>query len=171
MGNLSNLVAKVEAKEEKRLAAEEADEELVDSDDGMHKVNKKKKKKKKKMEVTVEEIQEKITKLMDETMVNRATMKKDFSLLEGNFIATKEMDPVIERFEAMMELDEDEYDEEVMRAAFEVMLGGLDKSCKLFSQLSNVKMQLVETMRIVDRITTLKSPQQLLDDCEWVNGL
>ncbi len=31
-------------------------------------------------------------------MVNRATMKKDFSLLEGNFIAVKEMVPIIERF-------------------------------------------------------------------------
>merc|ERR1712139_758103 len=122
--NLQELVKKVEIQEEKRLAAEEAGEDFVDSDDGMHKVQKKKKKNKK-QKVSIDDLQETVTKLIDETMVNRATMKKDFSMLEGNFIAMKEMEPVIERMEAAMEMDE-EPEEEIMRAAFEVMLGGLD---------------------------------------------
>merc|ERR1711903_318480 len=114
-------------------------------------MGKKNKKKKKRENITVEDIQIKITKLIDDTMVNRATMKKDFTLLEGNFIAVQEMDPVIERFESMMEMEEE--DHEIMRAAFEVMLGGLDKACKLLNQLQNARMQIIETMRVVDRIT------------------
>lgn len=149
--NLQALVAKVAEKEEKRLAAEDAGEDVEDSEeDGMHKVVKKRKKHKK-SKITVEDVQEKVTQLLDQTMVNRATMKKDFTLLEGNFIALKEMDPVIERLEGSIEMD-DEPEEEIMRAAFEVMLGGLDKACKLLDQLLNTKLQLVETNRIVDRI-------------------
>merc|ERR1711862_431726 len=101
MGNLQELVKKVEEVELKKQAAEDAGEDYIDSDDGMHKVTKKRKKNKK-VKITVEDIQLKVTKLIDETMVNRATMKKDFSMLEGNFIATKEMDPVIERMEQSM---------------------------------------------------------------------
>merc|ERR1712039_1143952 len=41
--DLQALVKKVEEKEERRLAAEEAGEELVESDDGMHEVKKKRK--------------------------------------------------------------------------------------------------------------------------------
>merc|ERR1712216_502811 len=94
----------------------------------------------------------------------------DFGLLEGNFIAMKEMDPVIERLESSLEID-DEPDEEVMRAAFEVMLSGLDKCCKLLSQLQNTRMQVVETMKIVDRITTMRDPKELLEDAKWVAAL
>merc|ERR1712194_230175 len=128
--NLQELVKKVEATELRRLEAEENDEELVESEEGMHKISKKRKKAKKKDKVTVEDLQIKVTMLLDQTMVNRATMKKDFSLLEGNFIAMKEMDPVLERLETALEMEE-EPDDEVMRAAFEVTLAGLDKACKL----------------------------------------
>merc|ERR1711896_14616 len=107
----------------------------------------KKKKKNKKQKVSIDDLQETVTKLIDQTMVNRATMKKDFSLLEGNFIATKEMEPVIERLEAMIEMEDE--DDEVMRAAFEVMLSGLAKALKLLEQLANIRMQLIETRRVV----------------------
>merc|ERR1712129_591444 len=170
--NLQALVKKVEANELKRLEAEENDEELVESEDGMHNIskNKKRKKAKKKDKVTVEDLQIKVTMLLDQTMVNRATMKKDFGLLEGNFIAMKEMDPVLERLETALEMEE-EPDDEVMRAAFEVTIAGLDKACKLLEQLVNTKLQLIETMKIVDRMTTLRDPKQLLDDCKWVSAL
>merc|ERR1712046_234624 len=122
--DLQALVKKVEETELRREAAEEAGEEGYESDDGMHKVQKKRKKKHTKEKISAEEIQIKVADLIEKTQVNRATMQKDFTLLEGFFVAQKEMDPVIERLESQLEFD-DEPDDEVMRATFEVMLAGL----------------------------------------------
>mmetsp|Transcript_9716 Transcript_9716/g.17085 ORF Transcript_9716/g.17085 Transcript_9716/m.17085 type:complete len:550 (-) Transcript_9716:312-1961(-) len=166
--NLQELVKKVEEKEELALAAEEKGEEFEDSDDGMHKVTKKRKKKHQK--VTVEQIHEKVIDLIDQTMVNRATLKKDYTLLEGFFIAQKDLDPHIEIFEAAMSKGEPPGDH-VMRATIEVMLGALTKACVLLPQLRVSKLQIIETNRLVDRLTTLTDPAQLLDDAKWVAGM
>merc|ERR1712050_675116 len=113
--DLQALVKKVEEKEERRLAAEEAGEELVESDDGMHEVKKKRKKKHSKDKMTVEDIQIKVADLIDKTFVNRATMQKDYTLLEGYFVAQKEMEPIIAAFERALEQSDDPPDE-IMRA-------------------------------------------------------
>merc|ERR1712151_1357689 len=100
---------------------------------------------------------------IDKTFVNRATMQKDFTLLEGHFIGTKEMEPVIQSLEQALEkCDEESPDppEEIMRATFEIMLAGLEKACKLINQLAHARMQLVETARLVDRIAQIRDPKQ-----------
>mmetsp|Transcript_4802 Transcript_4802/g.15061 ORF Transcript_4802/g.15061 Transcript_4802/m.15061 type:complete len:543 (+) Transcript_4802:136-1764(+) len=161
--NLSELVKKVEDQELRREAAEE-DGENVDSDDGMHCVRKKRKKKKQK-EVTVEALQAKITRLMEQTMEHRVTMKKDYTLLDGHFCA-KEMDPVLEQWEANPDPPP-----EVLKATFEVMLGLLDKGVILMSQVRKSKLQLSEMGKVIDRITTLTTPAELLQDAKWVATL
>eukprot|EP00421_Protoceratium_reticulatum_P005030 CAMPEP_0168365232 /NCGR_PEP_ID=MMETSP0228-20121227/4612_1 /TAXON_ID=133427 /ORGANISM="Protoceratium reticulatum, Strain CCCM 535 (=CCMP 1889)" /LENGTH=534 /DNA_ID=CAMNT_0008378007 /DNA_START=85 /DNA_END=1686 /DNA_ORIENTATION=- len=158
--NLMELVKKVEEQEERREAAEEAGED-VDSDDGMHRVKKKRKKKKQK-EITVESLQAKLTKLQEQTMVGRVTMRKDYKLLDGHFVA-KDMDPVLEQWEA----NPDDPPPEVLKAAFEVMIGLLEKGVVLMSQVRKSKLQMQEISKLIDRITTLTTPAQLLQDAKW----
>lgn len=161
--NLHELIKKVEEREEKRAAAEEAGLDDIDSDDGMHSVAKKKKKKKqKKDEVTAEKVEAKAHRLVEHTMVARVTMKKDYSLLEGNFVA-RDLDPLIQRLEASPEPSET-----LLREVFEVTLALLEKAAQLLGKLSRSKLQLLEVNKIIDHIVTLTTPQELLEDAKWV---
>lgn len=163
--DLQQLVKKVEEREERRLEAEERGEEDIDSDDGMHQIAKKRKKKKK-QNITVEMLQERVAILIEETMVSRETMKKDYTLLEGNFI-TKDMDPVLAKFEA----DPENPSDALMRATFEHTLALLEKGTSLMSQLKQSKLQLAETSKRIDKITTLETPAELLEVAKWVSAL
>mmetsp|Transcript_24898 Transcript_24898/g.83019 ORF Transcript_24898/g.83019 Transcript_24898/m.83019 type:complete len:560 (+) Transcript_24898:94-1773(+) len=164
--NLAQLVKKVEEKEEKRLAAEEAGEEYEDSDDGMHQVAKKRKKKKKKDNLTVEQLQEKIAILIEETMASRETMKKDYTMLEGNFI-TKDMDPLLKQFEE----DPENASDTLCRSIFETTLALLEKGTSLMTQLKVAKLQLVETSKRIEMLTVLETPAELLEVAKWVTSL
>eukprot|EP00928_Gymnodinium_smaydae_P010346 TRINITY_DN13890_c0_g2_i1.p1 TRINITY_DN13890_c0_g2~~TRINITY_DN13890_c0_g2_i1.p1 ORF type:complete len:588 (+),score=177.75 TRINITY_DN13890_c0_g2_i1:99-1766(+) len=165
--NLMELVRKVEEVEVKREAAEEAGEEYVDSDDGMYSVNKQKKKKRKKEKIDIDEIQKRLVALMEHTMVGRATMKKDFTLLEGHFIAVKEIDPIIKKLEHACTVGYPP--EELMKAAFENCIAGMDKACGFVVQLKFSKLLLAEFHKRVNRITTITTPQELLEDIKWVS--
>merc|ERR1711879_933192 len=165
--DLQALVAKVEAVEAKKEAAEAAGEEYVDSDDGMYDVKKQKKKKKKKKEIKVEDIQEKILALLEHTMVGRASMKKDFTLLEGHFIAVKEIDPIIKQLEHAATVGN--APDDLLKTAFETMLAGLEKAVVLASQLRNIKLTLNELNKVVDRLATLTTQEELLKDAIWVS--
>jgi len=160
--NLHELVKKVEEQEERREAAAEAGED-VDSDDGMHCV-KKKRKKHKKQEVTVEMLQAKVSELLDQTMGRRVTLRKDYTLLEGNVVA-KDMDPIMDQWEA-----DPEATGELLQSTYEVMLGLLEKGLVLMSQVRKSRLQLLEMGKIIDRITTA-DPKQLLADAKWVHAL
>jgi len=168
--NLTALVKKVEEQEAKREAAEDAGEEFHDSDDGMFDVAKQKKKKKqKKQPVDVEEIQKKIMSLTEHTMVGRASMKKDYTLLEGHFLAVKELDPVIDRLKHAVTVGTPPDD--LLKTVFEVMLGCLDKAATLSANLRKSRVTLNELNKLVNRIATLETGQELLDDAIWVSGL
>mmetsp|Transcript_19032 Transcript_19032/g.60536 ORF Transcript_19032/g.60536 Transcript_19032/m.60536 type:complete len:541 (-) Transcript_19032:259-1881(-) len=160
--NLHELVKKVEEQEERREAAAEAGED-VDSDDGMH-CAKKKRKKNKKQEVTVEMLQAKVSELLDQTMGKRVTLRKDYTLLEGNVVA-KDMDPIMDQWEA-----DPEATGELLQSTYEVMLGLLEKGLVLMSQVRKSRLQLLEMGKIIDRITTA-DPKQLLADAKWVHAL
>jgi len=163
--DLQQLVKKVEEREEKRLEAEERGESDVDSDDGMHQVAKKRKRKRNK-KIDVVMLQERIAQLIEETMVGRATMKKDYTLLEGNFI-TKDMDPVLEEFAK----NPDEASDHICKATFEITLGMLEKGCSLMTQLKCSKLQLIETSKRIDALTTLEKPRELFEVAQWVTAL
>lgn len=165
--NLEELVKKVEATEKKRQAAEDAGEEYDDSDDGMHRVSKKRKKKdKKKKEVTVEQLQVMVAKLVEETMIARETMRKDFTLLEGNFVA-RELDPLLEQFKA----DPENPTDSLMRAVFETTLGLLEKGTSLMTQLRINKIMINEVKKRIERLITLETAAELLEVAEWVSSL
>jgi len=165
--NLEELVKKVEATEKKRQAAEDAGEEYDDSDDGMHRVSKKRKKKdKKKKEVTVEQLQVMVAKLVEETMVTRETMRKDFTLLEGNFVA-RELDPLLEQFKA----DPENPTDSLLRAVFETTLGLLEKGTSLMTQLRMNKIMINEVKKRIERLITLETAADLLEVAEWVSTL
>lgn len=167
--NLQQLVRKVEEQEERREAAEEAGISDVDSDDGMHRVAKKPRKKKKPM-ATVEALQEKLLRLTEETMVARETMMKDFTLLEGNFIATTELDPILKKWEAFEGIDE-EPPPALLRATFETVIVLLTKGAQLMTQLRRSKLQINETNKRIDMLVALKSPDELLEVAKWVSAL
>jgi len=159
--NLHELVRKVEEQEEKREAADEAGED-VDSDDGMHCAKKKRKKKKK--EVSVETLQAKVAELLDKTMGHRVTLRKDYTLLDGNVVA-KDMDPVMDQWEA-----DPEAGPQLLQATYEVTLGLLEKGLVLMSRIRQSRLQLLEMGKIIDRITAA-DPKQLLEDAKWVHAL
>lgn len=161
--NLHDLVAKVEEQESKREAAEDAGED-VDSDDGMHSVKKKRKKNKKKEEVSVETLQAKVAELLDQTMGKRVTLRKDYTLLDGN-VCAKDMDPIMDQWEA-----DPEGDGQLVVSTYEVMLGLLEKGLVLMSQMRKARLQLLEMGKIIDRANT-SDPKQLLEDAKWVHGL
>lgn len=164
--SLAQLIKKVEEKEEKKLAAEERGEEYEDSDDGMHQVSKKRKKKKKKDIITAEQLQERVAILIEETMVKRVTMKKDFTRLDGNFI-TKDMDPLLTEFEK----DLDGASEDLMRSIFETTLGLLEKGTHLMTQLKVSKLQVAETAKRIDKLVALETRAELLEVVQWVTTL
>merc|ERR1712039_9945 len=116
-------------------------------------------------EIDVEMLQKKLTKLMEMTMEHRVTMKKNYTLLEGHFVA-KEMDPVLEQWE-----NNPDPEPEVLKATFEVMIGLLEKGVVLMSQVRKSQLQLSEMNKVIDRITTLTTPEQLLQDAKWVATL
>mmetsp|Transcript_12862 Transcript_12862/g.35321 ORF Transcript_12862/g.35321 Transcript_12862/m.35321 type:complete len:540 (-) Transcript_12862:62-1681(-) len=159
--NLHELVKKVEEQELKREAAEDAGED-VDSDDGMHCV--KKKRKKKKAEVAVETLQAKVAELLDQTMGHRVTLRKDYTLLEGNVVA-KDMEPIMDQWEA-----DPEGDSKLLQSTYEVMLGLLEKGLVLMSQVRKARLQLLEMGKIIDRASTT-DPKQLLADAQYVHAL
>jgi len=168
--NLEALVAKVEAQEEKREAAEEAgqDGDEVDSDDGMHRIGKKRKKKREK--ITVEMLQQRVVHLIEATMANpanRATIKKDFTLLEGHFLATSELDPLVARFQKVVDAGE-EPPRDLLKAAMEVMLAALEKACSLIGQLKHSRLQLIEMSKVLDSIVSTTDPMQVFEDAKWV---
>mmetsp|Transcript_31401 Transcript_31401/g.71698 ORF Transcript_31401/g.71698 Transcript_31401/m.71698 type:complete len:569 (+) Transcript_31401:340-2046(+) len=169
--NLEALVAKVEKQEEKREAAEEAGEDAaeLDSDDGMHTIGKKRKKKKRE-KISVEMLQQRVTHLIEATMANpanRATIKKDFSLLEGNFIATHELDPILVKIQKAIDAG-DEIPRDLLKAVMEVMLSGLEKACQLLGQLKHAKLQLMEISKVLDSLVSTTEPKQVFDDAKWV---
>mmetsp|Transcript_66039 Transcript_66039/g.137936 ORF Transcript_66039/g.137936 Transcript_66039/m.137936 type:complete len:548 (-) Transcript_66039:106-1749(-) len=164
--NLQMLVKKVEAKEEKRLEAEEKGEEYEDSDDGMHEVAKKRGKKKKKLNLTVEQLQERVAVLIQNTMANRATMKKDYTLLDGNFI-TKDIDPLIADYEK----DPAGASDVLRRSLYETVLGLLEKGTSLMGQLKVAKLQLVETNKRLDLLADPDKPEELLEVAKWTAAL
>eukprot|EP00418_Pyrodinium_bahamense_P077148 CAMPEP_0179049684 /NCGR_PEP_ID=MMETSP0796-20121207/20338_1 /TAXON_ID=73915 /ORGANISM="Pyrodinium bahamense, Strain pbaha01" /LENGTH=562 /DNA_ID=CAMNT_0020746165 /DNA_START=21 /DNA_END=1706 /DNA_ORIENTATION=- len=159
--NLHELVKKVEEQEDKREAAADAGED-VDSDDGMHCV--KKKRKKKKQEIPVEMLQAKVDELLLQTMGHRVTLRKDYTLLEGNVVA-RDMDPIMAQWE-----EDPEAGPRLMQATYEVTLGLLEKGLVLMSQVRKSRLQLIEMAKIIDRITTA-DPKQLLADAKWVHAL
>lgn len=166
--NLHDLVRKVEEVELKREAAEEAGEEYVDSDDGMYSVAKQKKKKRKKdTPIKIEEMQARVISLLEQTMVARASMKKDFSLLEGHFIAVKEMDPIIKQLEHAVLVGQPH--DNLIRATFEVLLGAMEKALHFITQLAVSRLLLNEFNKRINRLTTLETPQELLEDAQWVS--
>jgi len=167
--NLKELVKKVEEKELKRLAAEERGEEFDDndSDDGMHRVSKKRKKKdKKKKDITVEQLQVMVASLVQETMVTRETMRKDFTLLEGNFVA-RELDPLLEQFKA----DPENPTDSLMRGVFETTLGLLEKGTSLMTQLRQNKIMAGEVHKRIQLLANLETPAELLEVAMWVSTL
>eukprot|EP00927_Polykrikos_kofoidii_P044274 TRINITY_DN38284_c0_g1_i1.p1 TRINITY_DN38284_c0_g1~~TRINITY_DN38284_c0_g1_i1.p1 ORF type:complete len:549 (-),score=161.41 TRINITY_DN38284_c0_g1_i1:26-1672(-) len=166
--NLAELVKKVEEKEAKREAAEEAGEEYADSDDGMHSIVKQKKKKKRRKDVKIEEIQDKIISLMEHTMVGRASLKKDYTKLEGHFIAVKEIDPVIDKLARAILVGTPPDD--LVKTGFEVLLGGLEKAAALSTQLTRARVFTAEMNKVVDRITAVTTPEELLTDIKWVSS-
>lgn len=166
--SLMELVAKIEEKEEKLALAEARGEDPVDSDDGMHEVSKKRKKKKKQpAKIDTEALLVRIAELVEHTMVGRVSLKKDYTMLEGHFIAVKELDPVAERLqnEIYVRYPRDE----MLKEAFEVALSGLDKAIKLGNQLRRSKLTLRELAKLVDRLTTLTTPDELLKELKWVS--
>ena len=105
--NLQELVKKVEEQEERREAAEEAGQD-EDSDDGMHRVKKKPKKKREK--VSCEVLHQKILTMIETTMREptlRATVKKDYTHLQGHFIAVSDLDPCLKRLQTVLDAGED----------------------------------------------------------------
>jgi len=166
--NLMELVKKVEEQEEKREAAEEAGQDDVDSDDGMHRVSKKKKRKRGE-KVTAEVMEARIVMLIQETMVARETMNKDYSLLEGNFVA-REMDPVLEQWD-QYDLSAENPPDKLLRATFEGTLALIQKVISLLPQLKNSQLQLRETHKRLQMIPTLTKPAELLDATKWVSSL
>lgn len=167
--NLAALVKKVEELERKKEEAEERGEEFEDSDDGMYSVAKAKKKKKKKKDVKVEDIESKILSLLEHTLVGRASVKKDWTLLEGHFIAVKELDPVVQKLEhaAMVGNASDD----TLKFGFETLLAALEKACILLGQLSKAKVTINELDKVVNRLTTISTQEELLNDLKWVSGL
>lgn len=162
--NLLDLVAKVEEQEERKEAAEERGEDDLDSDDGMHAVKKKRKKRKK--EVDGEQLLAKITKLIEHTLLRgRVTMHKDYSMLDGHFIA-KDFDPILEQW-----VDNEEPHPDLLKATFEMMLSLLERGVTLMGQVVRSKLQLQEMNKVVDRITANETPAQVLEDAKWVSGL
>lgn len=99
-------------------------------------------------------------------MVKRVSIKKDYSRLQGNFVA-KDMDPVLARWAA----NPDSPSEELMREAFEVMLALLQKGVQLMTELKVSRLQLLEINKVVERVATLTTPQQLHEDAKWVSTL
>lgn len=164
--NLLELVKKVEEQEEKREAAEEAGEDDVDSDDGMHRVSKKKRKREK---VTAEVMEARVVMLIQETMVARETLNKDYSLLEGNFVA-REMDPVLKQWD-QYDLSAGDPPDKLLRATFEGTLALIQKVVSLLPQLKRSQLQLRETHKVLQKIPTLTKPAELLDAAKWVSSL
>ncbi|CAK9034367.1 unnamed protein product [Durusdinium trenchii] len=175
--NLQALVKKVEEQEERREAAEEAGAPLrmglrdyvqffielhglvcllkgqdVDSDDGLHDMAKPKKKKAKKEKVSPESIVEKALLLIEHTFVARESIKKDYSRLDGNFVA-RDLDPVIQRWEALERISE--APDELCKETFEVMLALIQRGADLLKELSQNRLQLSELNKVLNRVTTL----------------
>mmetsp|Transcript_32880 Transcript_32880/g.97667 ORF Transcript_32880/g.97667 Transcript_32880/m.97667 type:complete len:408 (-) Transcript_32880:97-1320(-) len=127
---------------------------------------KNKEKDKKKKEVTVEQLQVMVAKLVEETMVTRETMRKDFTLLEGNFVA-RELDPLLEQFKA----DPENPTDSLLRAVFETTLGLLEKGTSLMTQLRMNKIMINEVKKRIERLITLETAADLLEVAEWVSTL
>lgn len=164
--DLQQLVKKVEEQEARREAAEEAGVD-VDSDDGLHDIKKPKKKKQKKEKVTAESIVEKVLVLIEHTFVARESMKKDYSLLDGNFCA-RDMNPLMKRWEALE--NPSEADDALCRATFEVTLALIQKGAELTKELSVARLQLLELNKIVNRLITIEKREELLENAKWVHG-
>eukprot|EP00933_Yihiella_yeosuensis_P044040 TRINITY_DN3908_c0_g3_i1.p1 TRINITY_DN3908_c0_g3~~TRINITY_DN3908_c0_g3_i1.p1 ORF type:complete len:373 (+),score=118.93 TRINITY_DN3908_c0_g3_i1:642-1760(+) len=165
--NLDELVKKVEAQEARREKAEEAGDEDVDSEDGMHRIQKKKKQKKEK--VTPELIVEKVLLLIEHTFVARESMKKDYKLLDGHFIA-RDMDPILKKWEALGD-DVTCASDSLMKETFELMLELMQKGAVLLKNLDHSKLQLGELNKVANRVAQLTTPQALLEDAKWVTAL
>eukprot|EP00929_Paragymnodinium_shiwhaense_P118335 TRINITY_DN90268_c0_g1_i1.p1 TRINITY_DN90268_c0_g1~~TRINITY_DN90268_c0_g1_i1.p1 ORF type:complete len:557 (+),score=157.31 TRINITY_DN90268_c0_g1_i1:77-1747(+) len=168
--NLQALVRKVEEQEEKRLAAEEAGEEYVDSDDGMYSVAKQKNKKKKRKitgkKLEVKDVQDKIDSLLEHTMVGRVSMKKDYTLLEGHFIAKEDLNPSIEKIEHALTVGTPP--DGLLKLGFEVLLGACEKCAVLCDQMRRSDFFLRELNKVVDRVVTNSTGAELLTDLKWV---
>jgi len=164
--NLQALVKKVEEQEERREKAEEAGED-VDSDDGLHDIVKPKKKKPKKEKVSPESIVEKVLLLIEHTFVARESMKKDYSLLDGNFVA-RDMDPIIKKWEALERVSE--ADDALCKETFEVMLALIQRGAELLKELSQNRLQLSELNKVVNRVTTIEKREELYEDAKWVHS-
>eukprot|EP00434_Breviolum_minutum_P019577 symbB.v1.2.017271.t1/scaffold1347.1/size123984/8 len=164
--NLQALVKKVEEQEERREKAEEAGVD-VDSDDGLHDIVKPKKKKPKKEKVSPESIVEKVLLLIEHTFVARESMKKDYSLLDGNFVA-RDMDPVIKKWEALERVSE--ADDALCKETFEVMLALIQRGAELLKELSVNRLQLSELNKVVNRVTTIEKREELYEDAKWVHS-
>jgi len=156
--NLSELVRKVVSQEELKEGGED-----VDSDDGMHRARKKRKEQ---VKVTVEVLETDILSLMEQTMVARATVRKDYSQLHAGFIASVDLDP------AIVQLEEKKAQPplEVLKSVVEVMLGGLEKAVSLSVELRRSKHTLAAVSRVVDRIPKLTDVDELLQHAKWVSA-
>eukprot|EP00931_Biecheleriopsis_adriatica_P086658 TRINITY_DN61276_c0_g1_i1.p1 TRINITY_DN61276_c0_g1~~TRINITY_DN61276_c0_g1_i1.p1 ORF type:complete len:568 (+),score=159.90 TRINITY_DN61276_c0_g1_i1:48-1706(+) len=163
--DLQQLVKKVEEQEERREKAEEAGKEDIDSDDGLYDVKKPKKKKAKKEKVTSESIIEKVMLLIEHTFVARESMKRDYSLLDGNFCA-RDMDPIMKEWEALERVSE--APDALCRKTYEVMLALIQRGAELARDLSQNKLQLGELNKIVNRVTTIEKREELYNDAQFV---
>merc|ERR1712232_1408986 len=95
----------------------------------------------------------KITKLIEHTLLRgRVTMRKDYSMLDGNFTA-KDFEPILAQWEGNTNPSPD-----LIKATIETTLSLLERAVNLMGNVIRSKLQLSEMNKLVDRVTTNETP-------------